>query len=205
MLVFDGFFLFVCFFVLFCLFFFVFFFLGGASFARGCKGTNSIINFRTGTLISLSYSTALEARLITRWDARKFARDAYNAGVRYIGGCCGFEPYHIREMAEEVGIKEILKPSASYDADTLRIWLLALSIYRGHFSSYKSRRTPHISPVRARYEASFLCANLAPQSFIISRFYRCDCSSVYTFVSYITTIYSMFLIASLTIRQDRSM
>ena len=25
-------------------------------------------------------------------------------GVRYIGGCCGFEPYHIRAIAEEVGI-----------------------------------------------------------------------------------------------------
>ena len=25
-------------------------------------------------------------------------------GVRYIGGCCGFEPYHIRAIAEEVGL-----------------------------------------------------------------------------------------------------
>jgi hypothetical protein len=23
-------------------------------------------------------------------------------GIRYIGGCCGFEPYHIRALAEEV-------------------------------------------------------------------------------------------------------
>jgi len=23
-------------------------------------------------------------------------------GVRYIGGCCGFQPYHIRAIAEEV-------------------------------------------------------------------------------------------------------
>ena len=23
-------------------------------------------------------------------------------GVRFIGGCCGFEPYHIRAIAEEV-------------------------------------------------------------------------------------------------------
>lgn len=40
---------------------------------------------------------------MTRWDAHKFARDAYNAGIRYIGGCCGIEPYHIRAVAEEVG------------------------------------------------------------------------------------------------------
>ena len=39
---------------------------------------------------------------MTRWDAHKFGRDAYNAGIRYIGGCCGIEPYHIRAVAEEV-------------------------------------------------------------------------------------------------------
>lgn len=39
---------------------------------------------------------------MTRWDAHKFARDAYNAGIRFIGGCCGIEPYHIRAVAEEV-------------------------------------------------------------------------------------------------------
>ena len=33
---------------------------------------------------------------------QKFARDAYELGIRYIGGCCGFEPYHIRAIAEEV-------------------------------------------------------------------------------------------------------
>ena len=32
----------------------------------------------------------------------KYARDAYNMGINYIGGCCGFEPYHIRAVAEEL-------------------------------------------------------------------------------------------------------
>ena len=41
--------------------------------------------------------------MLTRWDCRRYAREAYEAGVRYFGGCCGFEPYHIREVAEEVG------------------------------------------------------------------------------------------------------
>ena len=38
----------------------------------------------------------------------------------------------------------------------------ALSIYRGNFSSYmyNSRKTPHISPARARYGVSFVTANL---------------------------------------------
>ena len=32
----------------------------------------------------------------------KYARDAYKMGIRYIGGCCGFEPYHIRAVSEEL-------------------------------------------------------------------------------------------------------
>ncbi|KAG8131018.1 putative Betaine--homocysteine S-methyltransferase 1-like protein [Naja naja] len=44
---------------------------------------------------------ALEPRILTRWDVHKYAREAYNLGIRYIGGCCGFEPYHIRAIAEE--------------------------------------------------------------------------------------------------------
>lgn len=44
----------------------------------------------------------LEPRICTRFDMHKFAREAYNIGIRYIGGCCGFEPYHIRAIAEEV-------------------------------------------------------------------------------------------------------
>jgi len=45
---------------------------------------------------------AVEPRQLTRWEARKWARAAYELGIRYIGGCCGFEPYHIRAMAEEL-------------------------------------------------------------------------------------------------------
>nr|UIE77778.1 betaine--homocysteine S-methyltransferase 1 [Plecoglossus altivelis] len=44
----------------------------------------------------------LEPRILTRWDMQKYAREAYKAGIRYIGGCCGFEPYHIRALAEEL-------------------------------------------------------------------------------------------------------
>jgi len=45
---------------------------------------------------------ALESRLISRFDAYKYARKAYDAGIRFIGGCCGFQPYHIRAVAEEL-------------------------------------------------------------------------------------------------------
>jgi len=45
---------------------------------------------------------ALEPRICTRWDMHHYARRAYDMGVRYIGGCCGFEPYHIRAVSEEL-------------------------------------------------------------------------------------------------------
>ena len=45
---------------------------------------------------------AVEPRQITRFEAGRFAREAYDLGARYIGGCCGFEPYHIRAVAEEL-------------------------------------------------------------------------------------------------------
>ena len=44
----------------------------------------------------------MEPRQITRWEVAHYAREAYDLGVRVIGGCCGFEPYHIRAIAEEL-------------------------------------------------------------------------------------------------------
>ena len=44
------------------------------------------------------YPTALEPRTYTRWEMQDFARKAYELGVRYIGGCCGTEPHHIRKV-----------------------------------------------------------------------------------------------------------
>ena len=43
----------------------------------------------------------------------KFAREAYDMGVRYIGGCCGFQPYHIRAVAEELEAERGHLPEAS--------------------------------------------------------------------------------------------
>ena len=39
---------------------------------------------------------------MTRIDAYKYAKQAYKLGVRYIGGCCGFEGRHVRSMSEAV-------------------------------------------------------------------------------------------------------
>jgi len=57
--------------------------------------------------------TALEPRILTRWDVHKYARRAYDLGVRFIGGCCGFEPYHIRAIAEELAPERGRLPAAS--------------------------------------------------------------------------------------------
>uniref|UniRef100_UPI00398E3B30 betaine--homocysteine S-methyltransferase 1 n=1 Tax=Pristiophorus japonicus TaxID=55135 RepID=UPI00398E3B30 len=60
---------------------------------------------------------ALEPRILTRWDMHKYARDAYNLGIRYIGGCCGFEPYHIRAITEELAAERGFLPAASEKHD----------------------------------------------------------------------------------------
>lgn len=44
----------------------------------------------------------LEPRVCTRWDMHRYAKEAWELGVRYIGGCCGFEAYHIRAVSEEL-------------------------------------------------------------------------------------------------------
>ena len=44
----------------------------------------------------------LEPRLATRFEMQKWAREAFDMGIRYIGGCCGFESYHIRGVTEEL-------------------------------------------------------------------------------------------------------
>lgn len=53
-------------------------------------------------LIRFSFFSALEPRILTRWDMHAYARRAFDMGIRFIGGCCGFEPYHVRAMAEEL-------------------------------------------------------------------------------------------------------
>jgi betaine-homocysteine S-methyltransferase len=49
------------------------------------------------------FPLALDARQLTRFDLARFASDAEEAGVRYIGGCCGVVAHHVRAMAEALG------------------------------------------------------------------------------------------------------
>jgi len=70
------------------------------------------------------YPFALEPRSLTRFDMRRFARRAYEAGIRYIGGCCFFEAYHIREIVDELSHERQQKPP---NADKMEPWGVAVS------------------------------------------------------------------------------
>merc|ERR1712002_1431438 len=74
--------------------------------------------------LSLSeFPYAIEPRQITRFEAKEWARDAYNLGVRYIGGCCGFEPYLIRAIAEELAQERGRLPFSARKSDVdLSLW-----------------------------------------------------------------------------------
>ena len=52
----------------------------------------------------------MEPRQCTRFDFSKYARAAYEAGARFIGGCCGTEAYHIRAITEELLVERGEKP-----------------------------------------------------------------------------------------------
>lgn len=68
---------------------------------------------KQGYLSCPEFPYALESRLVTRFDVHRYARAAYDLGVRYIGGCCGFESYHIRAIAEELAKERGKLPPAS--------------------------------------------------------------------------------------------
>jgi len=68
---------------------------------------------RQGFIDLPEFPFALEPRTCTRFEVQKYAREAYELGVRYIGGCCGFEAYHIRAIAEELAPERGRYPAAS--------------------------------------------------------------------------------------------
>lgn len=50
-----------------------------------------------------AYPIGMEPFLCTRFEMAAFARQAADAGARYIGICCGGTPYYLRAMAEALG------------------------------------------------------------------------------------------------------
>lgn len=47
--------------------------------------------------------TTVEPRVLSRFVAAEYAKEAASIGVAFIGGCCGMLPYHIRAMADALG------------------------------------------------------------------------------------------------------
>jgi len=60
------------------------------------------------------FPTALDPFTCSRYDVAAFARDALEAGVEYLGLCCGAAPHHIRAMAEAMGRRP---PASRYSPD----------------------------------------------------------------------------------------
>jgi len=48
---------------------------------------------------------ALEPRLCSEQEIQLYARAAYDLGIRYIGGSCGFEPHLIQAVAQELAVE----------------------------------------------------------------------------------------------------
>ncbi|RDD45142.1 Betaine--homocysteine S-methyltransferase 1 [Trichoplax sp. H2] len=96
---------------------------------------------------------ALEPRILTRWDCHRYAREAYDLGVRYIGACCGFEPYHVRAMAEELSKERGCLPAASEKHD---MWGGGLQLHTKPWVRARARRDywENLSPASGRAESS---------------------------------------------------
>jgi betaine-homocysteine S-methyltransferase len=60
------------------------------------------------------FPTALDPFTCNRYEIADFAREAYDAGIHYMGVCCGAGPHHIRSMAEALGRTP---PASRYTAD----------------------------------------------------------------------------------------
>ncbi|KAI4820333.1 hypothetical protein KUCAC02_028317 [Chaenocephalus aceratus] len=92
---------------------------------------------------------ALEPRILTCWDMHAYAREAYKAGIRFIGGCCGFEPYHIRAIAEELATERRILPSAS---EKHGMWGSGLEMHTKPWVRARARRDywEHITPASGR-------------------------------------------------------
>ena len=51
------------------------------------------------------FPTALDPMQCNRYEIGKFAKEAFDLGINYLGVCCGASPMSIRETAESVGLK----------------------------------------------------------------------------------------------------
>ncbi|XP_055931359.1 betaine--homocysteine S-methyltransferase 1-like [Argiope bruennichi] len=95
-------------------------------------------NGKQGFIDLPEFPFALEPRVCTRWDMQRYAREAYELGVRYIGGCCGFESYHIRAVSEELAKERGKQPLSSQKHDP---WGEGLKMHTKPWVRARARRS----------------------------------------------------------------
>lgn len=69
----------------------------------------------------------------------QYAREAYDLGIRYIGGCCGFEPYHLRAMAEELKEERGYLPESSAKSELGRNLFMSIKRVQENPDCYKDK------------------------------------------------------------------
>jgi betaine-homocysteine S-methyltransferase len=62
----------------------------------------------------MPFPTALDPFMCNRYEMAAFAREAFDAGIHYLGVCCGAGPHHIRSLAEALGRTP---PASRYSPD----------------------------------------------------------------------------------------
>ena len=62
----------------------------------------------------MAFPDGLDPFMATRSEIFDFGREAYAAGIRYLGVCCGAGPHHIRALAESLGRHP---PASRYSKD----------------------------------------------------------------------------------------
>lgn len=60
---------------------------------------------------AVAFPLALDPFVLTRFEMARYAVEAKNMGINFIGSCCGSGPHHIRAMAEALGRTA---PNSSY-------------------------------------------------------------------------------------------
>ena len=64
-----------------------------------------------------AFPVGLDPFMCTRAEIADFGREAFAAGIRYLGVCCGAGPHHIRALAEALGRQP---PASRYTVDMSR-------------------------------------------------------------------------------------
>jgi len=118
-----------------------------------------------GWLSLPEFPYAIEPRQITRFEVRQWARQAYDLGVRYIGGCCGFEPYLIRAIAEELREERKGLPYSSRKSDevSLAVWKNIEGRQERHRGKGSREYWDSLVPCTGRPLSAALCRQPDPQ------------------------------------------